>query len=76
VPESLDRAPGITLVDREVSDVEGDLDFFAIDPGRIITPHDDGNFGATSVYQANPACPRETCVQNKVKVASLTRGCD
>ncbi len=60
------------LVERAVSDVEGDIDFFAIDPDRTITPHPGGNIGASSLYLARDDYPHETYVQNKITVQSVT----
>jgi FkbM family methyltransferase len=68
----LSGQPGVFLVDRAVSDVEGVLDFFAIDPDKTLTPHADGNIGASSLYRARPDYPHETYVQTRISVQSIT----
>ena len=55
-----------------MSDVEGPLDFFAIDAARTITPHSDGNIGASSLYEASDDYPPEKYVQQKISVDSVT----
>lgn len=62
----------ITLITKAVSDTNGSTDFFAIDSLRTITPHADGNIGASSLLTANPAYPYEKYVQNKISVESTT----
>jgi FkbM family methyltransferase len=62
----------IFLVDRAVSDVNGSLDFYAIDPEKTVTPHDDGNIGASSLYKANSDYPYEKYMQRKISVESVT----
>jgi FkbM family methyltransferase len=62
----------VFLVDRAVSDVEGSLDFFAIDPEKTVTPHKDGNIGASSLYEAKTDYPYETYVQKRITVDSIT----
>lgn len=70
--QSIQGQEGITLVDRAVSDVSGPLDFFAIDPEKTVTPHADGNIGASSLYEASADYPYEKYVQRKVSVESIT----
>ena len=62
----------ITLVERAVSDECGDVDFFAIDPARTVTPHADGNIGASSLFEANGKYPHEQYAQNRVRVPATT----
>jgi FkbM family methyltransferase len=62
----------VFLVDRAVSDEEGPLDFFAIDAEKTITPHKDGNIGASSLYRARTDYPHETYVQKCITVESVT----
>ena len=62
----------ITLVESAVSDVCGTVDFFAIDPERTVTPHTDGNIGASSLFEANGEYPHEQYVQNRVRVPATT----
>jgi FkbM family methyltransferase len=62
----------ITLVPKAVSDSNGTLDFFAIDPVKTITPHADGNIGASSLFRANPDYPHEQYHQNKITVDATT----
>jgi FkbM family methyltransferase len=62
----------ITLVPKAISDSNGTLDFFAIDPVKTVTPHTDGNIGASSLFQANPEYPHEQYHQNKISVEATT----
>jgi FkbM family methyltransferase len=62
----------ITLIPKAVSDSNGTLDFFAIDPIKTVTPHADGNIGASSLFHANPEYPHEQYHQNKISVEATT----
>ena len=64
--------PDVTLVPNAVSDSDGTLDFFAIDPTRTVTPHPDGNIGASSLFHANPEYPYEQYHQNRISVEATT----
>ena len=64
--------PGISLVERAVSDHSGPVDFFAIDPERTVTPHADGNIGASSLFRANSEYPFEKYAQNRIPVQATT----
>ncbi len=66
-----DRAD-ITLVPKAVSDVNGIVDFFPINPEKTVTSHADGNIGASSLFVANPDYPYEKFYQNKITVESIT----
>lgn len=66
------QVEGVTLVPRAISDCNGTIDFFAIDPARTITPHRDGNIGASSLFQASPDYPHEQYVQNRISVEATT----
>lgn len=60
----------ITVVPLAVNDFDGECDFWAIDPESTITPHADGNLGASSLYVANSeARVSEQYVQKKIRVA-------
>jgi FkbM family methyltransferase len=63
---------GIILVPNAVSDINGTLEFFAIDPEKTVTTHRDGNIGASSLFVANPDYPHEKYQQNKITVESIT----
>lgn len=65
----------IVLVPMAVSDVDGVVDFYAIDPRNTVTTHADGNIGASSLYKANPAYPFEKLTQVKISVPSTTVDC-
>ena len=62
----------IFLVAKAVSDSTGQLDFYSIDPSKTITPHLDGNIGASSLFVANPGYPYERYSQTKIRVHSTT----
>jgi FkbM family methyltransferase len=69
---NLSDHPDITLVTKAVSDENGPVNFYAIDPERTITTWPDGNIAASSLYVANPAYPLETYFQNKITVEAIT----
>jgi len=62
----------IFLVAKAVSDSTGQLDFYSIDPTKTMTPHADGNIGASSLFVANPDYPFERYSQIRVTVDSTT----
>lgn len=63
----------ITVVPLAVNDFDGECDFWAIDAKATITPHADGNLGASSLFVANTdAKVSEHYVQKKIRV-SCTR---
>jgi FkbM family methyltransferase len=62
----------IFLVDKAVSDTNGLIEFYSIDPERTVTPHADGNIGASSLYIANPDYPYEKYYQNRILVEAIT----
>lgn len=61
----------INLVEKAVSDTDGILSFYSIDPLKTITTHADGNIGASSLFQANPEYPYEKYHQNKILVDAI-----
>lgn len=62
----------IYLVEKAVSDVDGTIEFYPINPERTITTHKDGNIGASSLLKANPEYPYEKYSQDCIKVQSTT----
>jgi FkbM family methyltransferase len=60
--------PAITLVEKAVSDTNGSVDFFPIDPEKTETTWKDGNPGASSLLQASGKYPVEKYVQKKITV--------
>ncbi|MBI5646227.1 MAG: FkbM family methyltransferase [Ignavibacteriae bacterium] len=62
----------VSLVECAVSDRDGDVDFYAIDPVATRTPHADGNIGASSLFLANPEYPNERYVQRRITVPAVT----
>jgi FkbM family methyltransferase len=76
-PETLTICKGklkdmITLTEKAVSDVNGEVTFYPIDTKRTITSHTNGNPGASSMFKASGLYPIETYVQNEIKVPSIT----
>lgn len=61
----------VVLIDKAVSDETGPVDFYAIDPHKTLTPHADGNIGASSLFKANPNYPAERYVQQKITVHAI-----
>ena len=62
----------IELVDKAVSDACGPVSFFAIDPAASVTPHLDGNIGASSLYKADHSYPYEKYAQKEITVEEIT----
>lgn len=62
----------ITLVEKAVSNMNGAVDFYPIDPELTETTHEDGNIGASSLFKASGKYPLEKYVQNKITVESIT----
>lgn len=42
----------IRVIGKAVNSFDGECDFYAIDPNATITPHPDGNLGASSLFEA------------------------
>jgi len=70
--QNIDGLADVTLVAKAASDVDGTVDFFPIDPKKTVTPHADGNIGASSLFVANPEYPYEKYHQDKITVESIT----
>jgi len=54
-----------------VAEKSGPLTFYSIDPGKTVTPHADGNIGASSLYKSNPNYPNEQYVQKPIEVTAV-----
>lgn len=50
----------------------GNISFYPIDTDATLTPHEDGNPGASSLFKANPDYPNETYVQKETTVSMIT----
>jgi len=59
------------LIEAAVSDKNGFISFYAIDPEKTETTWKDGNPGASSILQASGDYPIEKYVQKKIKVKSI-----
>ena len=66
--DNLKDEPRIALVEAAVTEADGPVTFYPIDPARTLTPHADGNIGASSLYKANAVYPYETYAQTEVTV--------
>nr|WP_269205119.1 FkbM family methyltransferase [Motilibacter aurantiacus] len=64
--------PRINLVEQAVSDREGVISFFPIDPDRTRTTWEDGNPGASSLFRASGKYPVETYVQREIEVPTTS----
>jgi FkbM family methyltransferase len=69
---AVDHVSNITLVPFAVSDRAGQVDFFAIDPERTSTTWEDGNPGASSLFEASGKYPVEDYAQRRVTVDATT----
>jgi FkbM family methyltransferase len=68
------KPEGLTVFinDCAISDKPGPVSFFPIDIHQTITPHPDGNPGASSLFKANPNYPHEKYVQGRITVRATT----
>lgn len=64
--------PKIHLSEKAVSDKDGKIAFFPIDPSKTITPHPDGNPGASSMFRASGKYPAEQYSQIEIEVDCVT----
>ena len=64
---------GIVLDERCINSYSGECDFYQIDTELTVTPHRDGNPGASSIFEAAPY-PHEKYIQRKIKVPCETLG--
>jgi FkbM family methyltransferase len=62
--------PRVSAVETLVNDYNGETTFYQIDREKTVTPHKDGNPGASSLFVADQSYPAETYVQK-----SITRPC-
>ncbi len=75
LPACRDRVKGIkniTLIEQAVSDKNGTISFFPIDPDKTETTWEDGNPGASSLLRASGKYPIERYVQKKIQVKTTT----
>jgi FkbM family methyltransferase len=68
------KPEGLTVFinDCAITDKPGAVSFFPIDVHQTLTPHPDGNPGASSLFHANPKYPHEKYVQGSVIVKATT----
>jgi len=60
----------ITLIEKAVSDIDGELTFYPIDTKLTVTTHKNGNPGASSLFKVGDY-PVEKYVQKEIKVESV-----
>jgi FkbM family methyltransferase len=61
----------ITLIEKAISDINGRVKFYPIDPKKTKTTWSDGNPGASSLYKASGKYPVEKYAQTEVEVDSI-----
>ena len=61
-----------TLIEKAVSDKNGYIKFYPINPELTETTHKDGNIGASSMFKASGKYPIEKYVQKEIEVESIT----
>ncbi|MFY7806837.1 MAG: FkbM family methyltransferase [Limnoraphis robusta] len=69
--KNIDGHNRVVLVNKAVSDHNGFVDFYAIDPTLTQTHLPDGSIGVSSLYQSKNLYPYETYVQNKIQVEAI-----
>ncbi len=70
--ERVKNIKNITLVEKAVSNKDGEVSFFSIDQERTVTPWADGNPGASSLFRASGKYKKEIYVQKEIRVPSVT----
>ena len=70
--QNIKNYPNIKLIEKAVSDINGKIKFYPINPELTNTPHDDGNIGASSIYKASGKYPLEDYIQDEIVVESIT----
>lgn len=60
------------LNDSALSDEVGSINFYPIDTKNTVTPHPDGNPGASSLLIANNKYTKEKYVQNQINISATT----
>jgi FkbM family methyltransferase len=69
--QNVSRFPQITVVPKAINSFNGECDFYAIDSKKTITPWNDGNLGASSLFLARQDVRLgggERYVQNQIRV--------
>lgn len=61
----------ITLVEKALTNIDGEVTFYPINKEKTITTWGDGNQGASSLYRASGMYPIEKYVQDEDTVASI-----
>ncbi len=69
--ERVSGKPRITLFEKAVSETNGKIKFYPIDPERTETTWPDGNPGASSMFRASGKYPIENYVQNEIEVDTV-----
>lgn len=64
--------PNINLIEKAVSNTNGKIKFFSINPNLTDTPHEDGNIGASSIFKASGKYLQENYIQDEIEVESTT----
>ncbi|MDB5804778.1 MAG: hypothetical protein JWN73_2100 [Betaproteobacteria bacterium] len=63
--------PRIVLTEKAASNRAGTLAFFPTDPEKTVTGLQNGNPGASSMFEATGAYPEETYVQKRIEVEAI-----
>jgi FkbM family methyltransferase len=69
--ERVSGKPRITLYEKAVSETNGKIKFYPIDPEKTETTWPDGNPGASSMFRASGKYPIENYVQSEIEVDSV-----
>lgn len=69
--EAVANLSRVELTEKAVSNVNGKIKFYSIDTELTKTTWEDGNPGASSIFQASGKYPLETYVQKEIEVDSV-----
>lgn len=70
--KTVSKLNNVTLIEKAVSDKNGTVTFYPIDPKQTTTVWKDGNPGASSMFKASGKYPVEKYKQTKITVPSVT----
>ena len=69
--QAVNSVGNINLIEKAVSEIDGQISFFQIDTEKTLTTWEDGNPGASSIFKASGKYPVEKYQQNEITVQSI-----
>ena len=69
--EAVKNIKNIILIEKAVSDKIGKVKFYPTNPDKTITPHKNGNPGASSLFVVSSKYPKDIIIQDEIEVESI-----